>query len=72
MTSITSTPVWDDQELAGLKASYDLGGGVGDALTKYNPAPGAGCEGAGQKAVGHPPAQRWCCCRRRPLECVTH
>ncbi len=41
MASITSKPVWADEELAGLKAAYDLGSGNGDAYTKYNPAPGA-------------------------------
>ena len=41
--SITSSPTeWADQELAGLKAAYDLGSAPGDAVTKYNPTPGEG------------------------------
>lgn len=40
MASITSPVHWDERELAGLQANYDLGSGLGDAVTKYNPAPG--------------------------------
>lgn len=39
MTSITG--LWDEQELASLGASYDLGSAPGDAVSKYNPTPGA-------------------------------
>lgn len=39
MSSITA--LWDEQELAGLTARYDLPGAPGDALSKYNPTPGA-------------------------------
>lgn len=41
MESIVAPAIWDERELAGLQASYDLGSGLGDAVTKYNPTPGA-------------------------------
>lgn len=44
MSSITA--LWDEQEIAGLTARYDLPGAPGDALSKYNPTPGARREGA--------------------------
>lgn len=45
--------MWTEEELAGLKVSHDLGSAPGDALTKYNPAPGAGSCGGSGKLVGH-------------------
>lgn len=44
MVSITDTPVatWDEQDLAQLKANYpELQGTLNDAMSKYNPTPGA-------------------------------
>ncbi|KAI3435551.1 hypothetical protein D9Q98_001616 [Chlorella vulgaris] len=45
MESIVAPAIWDERELAGLQASYDLGSGLGDAVTKYNPTPGTGRTG---------------------------
>ena len=42
-TAITSAPVWDEAQLAGLKAEYPgVADTEGDALSKYNPTPGGG------------------------------
>ena len=41
MSAITAAPVWSEDELAGLRAAYDLGSAPGDAVTKFNPTPGA-------------------------------
>ena len=43
MASITGEPTtWDGEALAGLKADYpDLASLTTDAVTKYNPTPGA-------------------------------
>lgn len=77
MADITAEPKWSAEELAGLKANYDLGSAVGDAVTKYNPTPGA--EGAGSWAEGR--GTPWCRRRRRrrrataaatPVGCNTH
>lgn len=71
-TPITESPpaVWDEEELARLKANYNTQYGFGEAASKYNPKPGAR---RGKRRPVHPrgprndsPIMRATRCRHRP------